>query len=97
MRKDKIIIISALDGTFERKPFGQIPQLIPLADEVIKLCAICMRCGDDAPFTHRLGKYYIKPEITLSIVSSKEVELVGWKDIYEPLCRHCYYKCTHHH
>ncbi len=25
VRKDKIIIISALDGTFERKPFGQIP------------------------------------------------------------------------
>ena len=42
VRKDKLIIISALDGTFERKPFGQIPQLIPLADDVIKLRAICM-------------------------------------------------------
>ncbi len=56
VRKDKIVIISALDGTFERKPFGQIPQIIPLADDVIKLRAICMQCGEDAPFTHRLGK-----------------------------------------
>ena len=77
VRKDKLIIISALDGTFERKPFGQIPSLIPLADDVIKLRAICMQCGQEAPFTHRL-------------VSNKEVELVGWKDLYEPVCRHCY-------
>ncbi len=53
-RKDKIIIISALDGTFERKPFGQIPYLIPLSDDVIKLRAICMSCGEEAPFSHRL-------------------------------------------
>ncbi|TNV75718.1 hypothetical protein FGO68_gene15707 [Halteria grandinella] len=79
LRKDKIIVISALDGTFERKPFGQIPELIPLCDDVIKLKAICMRCGDDAPFSHRL-------------VQSKQIELVGWKDLYEPLCRHCYVK-----
>ncbi len=56
VRQDKIIIISALDGTFERKPFGQIPNLIPLCDDVVKLNAICMVCGNDAPFTHRLGK-----------------------------------------
>ena len=56
VRKDKILIISALDGTFERKPFGQIPNLIPLCDDIVKLNAICMICGNDAPFTHRLGK-----------------------------------------
>ena len=56
VRKDKILIISALDGTFERKPFGQIPNLIPLCDDIMKLNAICMVCGNDAPFTHRLGK-----------------------------------------
>ena len=77
--KKKIVIISALDGTFERKPFGQIPMLVPLADEVTKLNAICMECGEDAPFTHR-------------IVKSKEVELVGWKEFYKPLCRSCYLK-----
>ena len=30
----KIVIIAALDGTFQRKPFNQILQLVPLAEEV---------------------------------------------------------------
>ena len=54
MRKDKIIIIAALDGTFDRKPFGNIPELIPLCDEVVKLNAICKDCGDEAPFSFRI-------------------------------------------
>ena len=41
VRKDKHIIIAALDGTFDRKPFGQIPDLIPLCDSVVKVSAIC--------------------------------------------------------
>jgi thymidine kinase len=47
----KIMLVSALDGTFERKPFGRILQLVPLAEKVIKLRAICVNCGDEAPFT----------------------------------------------
>mmetsp|Transcript_38459 Transcript_38459/g.44074 ORF Transcript_38459/g.44074 Transcript_38459/m.44074 type:complete len:146 (+) Transcript_38459:15-452(+) len=38
----KIIIIAALDGTFERKPFGRILELIPLAESVTKLDAVCV-------------------------------------------------------
>ena len=30
----KIVIVAALDGTFQRKPFNQILQLVPLAEEV---------------------------------------------------------------
>ena len=56
MQKDKVIVISALDGTFERKPFGQIPEIIPHADDLIKMRAICMKCGEEAPFTHRICK-----------------------------------------
>jgi thymidine kinase len=62
--QDKIVLVSALDGTFERKPFGRILELVPLAEKVIKLRAICVNCGDDAPFTKR-------------ICESKEVELLG--------------------
>ena len=68
VRKDKILIISALDGTFERKPFGQIPNLIPLCDDIVKLNAICMVCGNDAPFTHRLGKFLIMLIVSISLI-----------------------------
>lgn len=38
----KTVIIAALDGTFERKPFGRILELIPLAENVTKLDAVCV-------------------------------------------------------
>ena len=43
----KIVIVAALDGTFQRKPFNQILQLVPLAEEVgpcyQNLCAMPAR------------------------------------------------------
>ncbi|KAG8155889.1 hypothetical protein JTE90_004216, partial [Oedothorax gibbosus] len=50
-QRDKVILIAALDGTSERKPFGHVLQLMPLAENVIKLTAICMHCFRDAAFT----------------------------------------------
>ena len=49
----KIVIISALDGTFMRKGFEPIIELIPMAEKVKKLAAICKNCGDSAAFTFR--------------------------------------------
>lgn len=51
----KVVIIAALDGDFQRQPFGSILSLIPLAETVIKLSAVCTRCRKDAAFTRRLG------------------------------------------
>jgi thymidine kinase len=75
----KRVIISALDGTFERKPFGKINELIPKCDTVDKLQAICMTkgCRNDAPFTKR-------------IIDSDEVNIIGGSDIYMSVCRKCY-------
>ena len=46
----KIVIVAALDGTFQRKPFNQILQLVPLAEEVSTLAAHCSvhNCESDA-------------------------------------------------
>ncbi len=74
--KGKIIIVAALDATFERKPFGKICELVAKCENVIKLTAIC-NCGAEAPFTHR-------------IVAGNEVEMIGGSDIYVALCRKCY-------
>jgi len=51
----KIVIVAALDGTFERKPFGNILNLIPLAEVVTKLSAVCMVCQGEAAFSKRIG------------------------------------------
>ncbi len=50
-----------------------------MADNVKKLLAICIFCGDDAPFTFK------------SKLSNKQVE-IGSKDMYQPACRSCYLK-----
>lgn len=51
----KTVIVAALDGTFQRQPFGSILNLVPMAESVIKLKAVCMICFSDAAFTKRLG------------------------------------------
>jgi thymidine kinase len=75
--KGKTIIVAALDGTFQRKPFGRVLELIPLAEEVTKLNAVCMVCRKDAAFTKRLG-------------SETQVELIGGSDMYISVCRSCF-------
>jgi thymidine kinase len=77
--KEKTVVVSALDGTFERKPFGNIINLIPLAEKVSKLCAVCVYCTNEAAFTKR-------------IVESKQVELIGGAEMYKPVCRACFFK-----
>ncbi len=71
------VIIAGLDTDFLGKPFGPMPALMAVAEDVQKVHAICVKCGGPAQHSHRLSK------------SEKLVEL-GEKDIYEPLCRHCY-------
>ena len=44
----KIVVIAALDGTYQRSGFGNVLQLIPLAERVVKLTAVCMRCYGEA-------------------------------------------------
>lgn len=73
------VIVAGLDTDFRGKPFGPMPALMAIAEYVTKVHAICVHCGDLANHSHRLTK------------SNKIVEL-GEKDIYEPVCRHCFYK-----
>ena len=71
------VIVAGLDMDFKRIPFGPIPALLAIADEVTKVHAICVKCGNLAYATHRITK------------SDKRV-LLGEKADYEPLCRACY-------
>lgn len=73
------VIIAGLDMDYKGIPFGPIPALCAIADEVTKVHAICVRCGDLAYISHR------------TIANDKRV-LLGEKTEYEPLCRRCYQK-----
>ena len=76
------VIVAGLDMDFKGVPFGPIPALCAIADEVTKVHAICVKCGALAYVSHRLVK------------NDKRV-LLGEKDEYEPLCRDCYQKAIH--
>jgi thymidine kinase len=76
----KIVIISGLDGDFMMKPFEQIVRLIPCAETVTKLNALCKICGDGTPAS-----------FSKRIVHSQERELVGSDGVYEAVCRKHYY------
>ena len=73
----KRVIVAGLDMDFKGKPFGPMPALLAVAEEVTKVHAICVKCGALAYVSHRIVK------------SDKQV-LLGEKDEYEPLCRACY-------
>lgn len=77
--KGKIIIVAALDGDFQRKSFGDILGLVPLAESIDKLKAVCMMCFQDASFTKRKG-------------SETEIEVIGGQEMYLAACRACYSK-----
>lgn len=74
------VIIAGLDMDFRGEPFGMMPQLMSIAEEVMKLHAICVVCGGLATRTQRLVNgqpaYYDDPII-----------LVGATEAYEARCR----------
>lgn len=68
------VICAGLDLDYRGQPFGPMPTLLAMADEVVKIHAICMVCGAPATRTQRLSK-------------SKEQFLLGETDAYEARCR----------
>ena len=76
MNKNKIIIIAALDGTFQQKPFNNILDLVPYATKLTKLSAICMICKNEAHYSHRITK-------------ETELEVIGGMDKYIACCYKC--------
>jgi thymidine kinase len=82
VQEGKRVILAGLDLNFRGEPFGPMPKLLALADEVMKLQAVCVVCGAPATRTQRLcdGK---------PATSGPEV-LIGGKESYEARCRACF-------
>ena len=73
----KRVIVTGLDTDFMGRPFEPMPRLLAVAEEITKLLAICMRCGNPAVHTQR-------------IVASEELIVVGAGGMYEARCRRCF-------
>ena len=73
------VIVAGLDLDFKGVPFGPMPKLLAIADDVTKVHAICVQCGALAYVSHR-------------IVEGDRQVLLGETKEYEPLCRQCYQK-----
>ena len=73
------VIIAGLDMDYKGVPFGPMPALFAIADDVTKVHAICVQCGNLAYVSHR------------KVANDRRV-LLGETGEYEPLCRECYQK-----
>ena len=71
------VVVAGLDMDYMGKPFGPMPDLMATAEYVTKVHAICVRCGSPAQHSHRLNE-------------SDKLVMLGEKQTYEPLCRHCF-------
>src|SRR6187200_3189241 len=68
------VIVAGLDMDNTGKPFGQMPNLLAIADYITKLHAICVKCGNIANVSYR------------KVTGGGQV-LLGEMDVYEPRCR----------
>ncbi len=71
------VIVAGLDMDYKGQPFGQMPNLLSIADYITKLHAICVRCGHIANVSYR------------KTAEGGQV-LLGEKDTYEPRCWKCF-------
>jgi thymidine kinase len=83
LRQDIKVIVSGLDMDFRGEPFGAMPRLLIMAEQVDKLSAICSSCGEPATRTQRLLDGHPAPY-------ASEVVSVGSTEKYEARCRKCH-------
>lgn len=79
----KLVVAAGLDLDFRGEPFGIMPYLLAVADDVLKLKAICVVCAEDAHHTQRLVNGQ-------PARSTDPIILVGAEDFYEARCRDCF-------
>jgi len=74
----KRVIVAGLDMDFLGRPFKPMDEIMSISEYITKVHAICMECGNIASYSHRRTK-------------SNKTVVLGEKDIYEALCRSCFY------
>ena len=76
------VVVGGLDGTFQREPFGDMLRLIPHAEEVLRLSALCAHCRDGTKAVYSRRR----------VQADGQEVLVGAAEAYEPVCRRHYHE-----
>lgn len=71
------VVVAGLDQDYEGKPFGPIPEILAIAESILKLKAVCMLCGGPATKSQRL-------------TNESGTVVVGSGESYEARCRACF-------
>lgn len=71
------VIVAGLDQDYLRRPFGIVPSLLAMAEEVTKLKAVCIKCKLDASCSYR-------------VVKNSDINYLGDSESYEARCRKCH-------
>ena len=75
----KTVVVSGLNGDYNREPFEMISKLIPKSENITYLTAVCKETGNDAHFTNRK-------------TDSKDKLLIGGEETYSAVCRKKYFE-----
>ena len=87
------VVVAGLDGTFQREPFGHMLCLIPHAEEVLRLSALCVQCADGtkAIYSKRVMKQeQVGRDVHITVEKTETVIQVGSAESYQPVCRRHY-------
>ena len=87
---EKHVVVVGLDGDAERRPFGKVLDLIPLADRVTKLTSFCRYCRDATP-----ALFTFAHSSDADAAAAAGVPCVGADERYVPVCRRHYLACKH--
>ena len=85
----KIVYAVGLSGTYQRKPFAVISELLPLADNIMHLTAVCKKTKQPAAFTKIKN---IPPNINTDNGKQESQDIIiGGAELYEAVDRNTYF------
>lgn len=87
LRAGKRVIVSGIDQTFAGAPFGEMPEVLCLADWIVKLHGVCKECGSG--WGSKTQRFVDGDRRQAALRSAPEI-LVAHEEAYEVRCRHCH-------
>ncbi len=80
--KGRDVVVAALNGDSERRPWTHVQELIPLAHTILTMHGVCVLCQSEASCSRK---------ITVEQSAPNEID-VGGGDMYVSTCLDCYRK-----